>query len=140
MSDKMTVMQAMTEKMKWLEARQKVLSQNVANSDTPNFKPMDLKEIDFKNLLKTSTSGSALQSSVNLNATKKNHISDATSGGGVNIKENKQKEVYETAPAGNAVILEEQLLKMNETMMDHRLISTIYQKNIDLIKSSIRSQ
>jgi flagellar basal-body rod protein FlgB len=129
-------MHAMAEKMRWLEARQKVLAQNIANADTPNYKPMDLKAFDFKNLLKSSTSAHA----VGLGATNPGHVSSGTSGTDADIAEKRQKKVYETAPAGNAVILEEQLLKMNETMMDHRMISTLYQKNIDLIKSSIRSQ
>ncbi|WP_407809329.1 flagellar basal body protein, partial [Staphylococcus aureus] len=31
-------------KMDWHQQRQRVLAQNVANSDTPNFKPLDLVE------------------------------------------------------------------------------------------------
>ena len=39
-------------KMSWLEARQDVLSQNVANADTPGYAARDLKPMDFASLLK----------------------------------------------------------------------------------------
>ncbi len=34
-------------KMQWHQERQRVLAQNVANSDTPRFKPLDLVEPKF---------------------------------------------------------------------------------------------
>ena len=34
-------------RMAWLGRRQQVLAQNIANADTPNYKPMDLKPLDF---------------------------------------------------------------------------------------------
>jgi flagellar basal-body rod protein FlgB len=42
---------AMT-KMDWAAQRQKVLSQNVVNSDTPDYKSRDLKPLDFKHMLR----------------------------------------------------------------------------------------
>jgi len=35
-------------KMQWHQERQRVLSENVSNSDTPNFKPLDLVEPKFE--------------------------------------------------------------------------------------------
>ena len=51
-----------------------------------------------------------------------------------------QRSTYETSPSGNSVVLEEQLLKMNENYTDHRLTTTIYQKNVDMLKAALRSQ
>ena len=34
-------------RMQWHQERQRVLAENVANSDTPNFKPRDLVEPKF---------------------------------------------------------------------------------------------
>ena len=34
-------------RMQWHQERQKVLAENVANADTPNFKPKDLVPLDF---------------------------------------------------------------------------------------------
>jgi len=41
------VLSALRTKMQWHQARQRVLSENVANSDTPNFRPRDLVEPKF---------------------------------------------------------------------------------------------
>jgi flagellar basal-body rod protein FlgB len=38
---------ALRTRMQWHQERQRVLSENVANSDTPNFKPRDLVEPKF---------------------------------------------------------------------------------------------
>ena len=34
-------------RMQWHQERQKVLAENVANADTPNFRTRDLKPLDF---------------------------------------------------------------------------------------------
>ena len=41
------VLAALRTRMQWHQERQRVLSENVANSDTPNFKPRDLVEPKF---------------------------------------------------------------------------------------------
>ena len=41
------VLSALRTKMQWHQERQKVLAENVSNSDTPNFKPRDLVEPKF---------------------------------------------------------------------------------------------
>ena len=48
-----------------------------------------------------------------------------------------QRQVYEVAPAGNAVILEEQMLKSSENNMDYNLMTTLYQKNVGLIRAAL---
>src|ERR1700722_399519 len=41
------VLSALRTRMQWHQERQRVLSENVANSDTPNFRPRDLVEPKF---------------------------------------------------------------------------------------------
>ena len=41
------VLAALRTRMQWHQERQRVLAENVANSDTPNFKPRDLVEPKF---------------------------------------------------------------------------------------------
>ncbi|MGB8601645.1 MAG: hypothetical protein WCD42_05555, partial [Rhizomicrobium sp.] len=43
------------QRMGWLGQRQGVLSQNVANADTPKYTPSDLKPIDFEKELRTAS-------------------------------------------------------------------------------------
>lgn len=142
----LTLMQAAIQKMHWHESRQKVIAQNVANADTPMYTPHDISPLDFKGLLESSSSKLTLSAATtgnagHLNTTDAKHLG---SSGGSNsyrpVPEKNQKNPYETSPSGNAVILEEQLLKMNENYADHRLTTTIYQKNIDMLKAAIRSK
>jgi flagellar basal-body rod protein FlgB len=137
----LTLMQAAINKMHWHESRQKVISQNIANADTPGYQPMDIAPMDFKGMLESSTSTLSLGSAVGLSTTDPKHLGlggvSASSG---KPSEKKEKNPYEASPSGNSVILEEQLLKMNENYTDHRLTTTIYQKNIDMMKAALRSQ
>ena len=41
------VLSVLRTKMQWHQERQRVLSENVSNSDTPNFKPRDLVQPKF---------------------------------------------------------------------------------------------
>ena len=43
--------QAMSAKMNYLAERQKVISQNVANADTPGYTSQDLKKVDFGKII-----------------------------------------------------------------------------------------
>ena len=145
MPQDLTVLQAAITKMHWNEARQKVISQNIANADTPGYQPMDIKPLDFKELLKSSASplpGAAsggASGGVHLAATNPMHISlGGGSGSSGNPAAKKEKDPYETSPSGNAVVLEEQLLKMNQNYTDHHLTTAIYQKNIDMLKDAIK--
>jgi flagellar basal-body rod protein FlgB len=52
-------------------------------------------------------------------------------------KSRKQKETYEVAPAGNAVIMEEQLINANKTNMDYALMTNLYQKNVTMIQTAL---
>jgi flagellar basal-body rod protein FlgB len=122
---------ALGAKMDYLGQRQRVIAQNVANADTPGYKPQDLKPVDFGTVLKNVTGSK----NVTMAATNpqhvgyQNHIADA--------KEGKQKKVYEVAPSGNSVIMEEQMLASGATVMDYTLVTSLYQKNVGMIKTAL---
>ena len=68
-------------RMAWLNQRQDVLTQNVANADTPGYVAHDLKALDFSAALRQSSS--LTQSASQMMVTDPRHISIApTSGGG----------------------------------------------------------
>ena len=41
------ILSALRTKMQWHQERQRVLAENISNSDTPNFRPRDLVEPKF---------------------------------------------------------------------------------------------
>lgn len=131
----LTLMKAAIEKMHWHEARQKVLSTNISNADTPGYQPQDIAPMDFKELLGSSASSLPMNAS-QLATTDPKHLNLNGTQAGSKITAKNEKNPYEASPSGNAVILEEQLLKLNQNVTDHRLTSTIYQKNIDMLKAS----
>src|SRR5882757_6938160 len=86
------------EKMTWLNQRQDILSQNVANADTPGFVARDLKELDFEQALSQSSSASAMMT------TNTRHIGLSPSH--PSKFEDHEAPDQESNPNGNAVSLE----------------------------------
>tara|TARA_R110001592_G_scaffold27763_13_gene102729 strand:- start:18997 stop:19389 length:393 start_codon:yes stop_codon:yes gene_type:complete len=128
-------MQALGAKMDFLNQRQNVIAQNVANSDTPGYRPKDLVDVDFSEMLKDKASGHTAH--VSIATTDEQHLgnADATA----NVKSRKQKDTYEVAPSGNAVIMEEQLMHAGQNAMDYNLMVNIYQKQVNLFRIALGS-
>src|SRR4051812_4416132 len=95
------VLSALRTKMQWHQERQRVLAENVSNSDTPNFKPRDLVEPKFDRNGATPT---AAQGSLAMLRTSPSHI--APGGGGDSFAPDRRVD-FRTRPAGNAVNLED---------------------------------
>lgn len=127
-----SVFRMMTGKMNWLAERQNVLSQNVANADTPNYRPKDLKELDFKD------AGAARSFKVALTRTHESHL--AGGAGSAAIKPAKQNDTYETNPAGNGVVLEEQLIKVGKTRHDYTMMTRLYSKHKQMFNIALGRQ
>lgn len=137
MTDNIALLRAMTAKMSYLDQRQKVLSQNVANADTPGYQPHDLTTVDFSGVLQKVAGGRQLT----LTPATTNAAHMSPNGDIDNPKNKEQKVTYEVAPAGNAVILEEQMVASAQTTMDYNLMTTLYQKNVNMIRTALgRSQ
>jgi len=131
-AENLSLMKAMTAKMSYLDQRQKVIAQNVANADTPGYQPQDLTKVDFGVVLKDIAGG---RLNINPATTNTGHMSAA---GDIDSPKNReQRATYEVAPAGNAVILEEQIVKSAQTTMDFNLMTSLYQKNINMIRTAI---
>ena len=125
------VLSALRTKMQWHQERQRVLSENVSNSDTPNFKPRDLVEPKFEGTAASIGSMGALA----MMRTSTSHIEPA-GGGGQNFEQNR-KAAFQTRPAGNAVNLEEEMLKVSANQMDYAAVTSLYSKSLHLLKTAI---
>jgi flagellar basal-body rod protein FlgB len=125
------VLSALRTKMQWHQERQRVLSENVSNSDTPNFKPRDLVEPKFDS---TGASAAGSMGSLAMMRTTTSHIAPAS--GGQSFAQD-QKGVFQTRPAGNAVNLEDQMLKVSANQMDYAAVTSLYSKSLHLLKTAI---
>ncbi|MGI9502834.1 MAG: flagellar basal body rod protein FlgB [Geminicoccaceae bacterium] len=122
-------------RMSWLGQRQSILAQNIANADTPGYRPRDLREQDFKKL----TQGFAGRPTrLPIAQTAEAHLNGMV-GARIGLAGREQPKPYETAPDGNAVILEEQTAKAGKTALDHQLASNIYRKYVGMIKIALGS-
>lgn len=117
-------------RMNWQQERQKVLADNVANSDTPNFQPRDLVEPTFGR----STMGRSM--SLTLARTEPGHLGGDAAGGGSNFESNRAGG-FEVKPAGNAVSLEDQMMKVAANQMDYQAATTLYARSLGLIKTAL---
>ncbi|MBI3452165.1 MAG: flagellar basal body rod protein FlgB [Rhodospirillales bacterium] len=118
--------------MNWLTERQKVLSENVANVDTPGYTPRDLKPLDFKTMLASvgiGRSGSRLQATT----TDPQHLSVGSGGrGGAAVAE--KMATAEKNLSGNAVSLDSELMKVSTTATDYQLTTSLYRKQLGLFR------
>lgn len=116
-------------RLAWLSQRQDVLAENVANGDTPGYKPRDLKEQTFADLLH-----GASANSVRLSATQPGHI-------GASARPNAYKVIDDTSGNstinGNAVDMEGQMMKVSKTGIDYQFAINLYKKQIGMIKTAL---
>ena len=116
-------------KMDWHQQRQRVLTQNVANSDTPNFKPRDLVEPKFGGAGPAPSPAFAVPlmrtNSLHLSASANSSSAETAPGG------------YQTRPAGNAVSLEDEMQKTAANQMDYAAATALYTRSLGLLKTAI---
>ncbi len=128
--------QLISARLGWLGQRQATLSQNLANADTPDFRPRDLRATDFARLVQTVQHP---ERRVTLVQTAPGHQGDGLQAS-VGMAGHGSATVYETTPDGNAVILEEQMAKATETALDYQLTSNLYRKYIGMIRIALGNQ
>lgn len=125
---KLALFDALTDKMRWHQTRQLLLSQNVANAETPGFKGQDLKRFSLDQVGSSSTS-------LSTTATQRGHIvATASSDGAFGAQ---QMNGFEVTPEGNAVTLEDEMMKVTTNQMDYQVVTTIYQRSMKLLRTAL---
>jgi flagellar basal-body rod protein FlgB len=117
------------ERMTWLNQRQDVLSQNVANADTPRYVARDLKELDFDRLVNGERSGTKMMT------TNARHIAISSLHGGK--FEDHETPDQESDPNGNAVSLEVEMIKVADTQAQYAAAANLYSKAVRMMKTAI---
>lgn len=128
----MPVFTALADKMRWHQARQGLLAENVANAETPGYKGRDLKQYDFADRVGFSSA------SVTTTATQPSHFSV---GGGDGSAFGAQRMAnFEITPEGNGVTLEDEMMKVTTNLMDYQAVTGLYQKSIKIIRTALGKQ
>jgi flagellar basal-body rod protein FlgB len=113
------------QRLAWINARQGVLAQNIANADTPGWKERDLPS--FATVLSGQGIAAPEQARTNpmhLQGTQPNIAGAKVLRG-------------ERAPDGNAVSIDEQMIKVAQTETDHQAVTAIYSKYIGLFRMAL---
>lgn len=124
--------QLLSARASFLQARHAVLSQNVANADTPRYQPQDLVEPDFASALKKQP---ASVPQVTVERTRADHLAGTSS---ISTASRKVRiDGFEVAPSGNAVLIEEQLRMMGGAARGYQLATSVYAKYVGLMRTAI---
>jgi len=120
---------ALKSRMQYHQSRQKLLAENVANADSPGYKPKDLKPFDMM-LAAQKGSGTAAGGPAR---TQPGHIS-GTAGGTLGSR---RANVFEATPSGNAVNLEDEMMRMAQNNTDFQLATTLYGKSLSFLRVAL---
>lgn len=119
-------------RLQYSQERQRVLSENVANADTPNYRARDLTAPKFPDPTEMTT---ATVSNVSLARTEGAHI--AQLGGTTSAFSTESKNGYEVRPTGTAVNLEDEMIKVANNQMDYAAASALYTRSLNLLKTAL---
>jgi flagellar basal-body rod protein FlgB len=120
--------------MRHLGERQKVIAQNLANSETAGYKAREVKTPDFAAMLGVRSGSPVARPSVQITGGMAALGARPTqAGSGVEI----DTHVSETKPDGNTVTIEDQMLKMGQVQADYATLTNIYRKQMSLLKTAI---
>jgi len=124
-----TILAMLRTRMAWHQERQRILANTVANADTPKFKPSDLVPPDLRR-------PAPAAGPVALARTDPMHLSASGAGGGPQFAADTRGR-YEVRPTGNAVNLEDEMMKVAANQMDYQMVTTLYSRGLGLIKTAL---
>lgn len=110
-------------RLAWLDQRQAVLAQNIANADSPGYAPRDL--VPF---------GRHLAQALQPTRTNPVHLAAAGTADG---RARTERVAVERAPDGNAVQLEDQLLKVADTDSAQLLVTGLVRKYAGMFRIAL---
>jgi flagellar basal-body rod protein FlgB len=113
----------------YLARRQSVLSENVANANTPEYKVKDLAPVSFKDLM--APPAEALRATV----TNPMHMSPEVEP--VRFEEMNVQRPQESKPDGNQVLIEDQMQKIGDIKGNYELAVNLMMKHISMLKTAI---
>jgi flagellar basal-body rod protein FlgB len=115
-------------RLAWLDARQAVLAQNMANADTPGYRPRDVTA--FATLLARGGGG------VSLARTDGQHIAQRRD----EPLARPDRSAVERAPNGNAVSLDREAMRVADTDTAHALAIGLHRRWLGMFRTALGRQ
>ena len=113
-------------RLRWLDARQRVLSQNVANADTPGYRPSDLTP--FAQSLAAAAPTAAMRQ------TNPQHMSGA---GGNDPRARPERRLAERSLDGNGVALDREAMRIADTETAHALAVGLHRRYLGMFRTAL---
>ena len=108
-------------KLGWIDARQRVLAQNIANADTPGYRAKDV--VAFSDLI-----GERIVAPVRTNPLHLAGLTEQVSAG---------SPILERAPDGNAVKLEDQMTKVADDETTQAMVGNIWHSYMGMFMTAL---
>lgn len=125
------ILSMLRERMQWSQARQRILAENVANSNTPGFRPQDLAPPKFDT---PDNSSAARLTNVALARTEPGHLGGFGDAGGFRAD---REANYDVRLSGNAVNLEDEMMKVAANQIDYQTATALYTRSLNLLKTAL---
>jgi flagellar basal-body rod protein FlgB len=109
-------------KMAWIDQRQPLLAQNIANADTPHFQPKDLGT--FASLLS--------QMAPVMTQTSPRHLAGTRDPSRPNVTR-----AREISPDGNSVSIETEMTKLTATDGMHQTVTQLYSTYMGMFRTAL---
>lgn len=112
-------------RLAWLDARQRILARNVANADTPGFRPSDASP--FQEVL------SRRRPDAGMVTTDLRHMTAP----GASALAVQDRHLVERSRNGNAVSLDDEAVRIAETDQAHALAMGLHRKYVGLFRTAL---
>src|SRR5579871_6082685 len=129
--DNLTLFKMAMTKMDWASQRQKILAQNVANADTPDYKARDLKKLDFKKIL-AGTNPAPVQ----VAQTNPMHL-PGTIPPQEQFRAQAPFKPYEETPDKNEVTIEDQMEKVGQARAEYTTAVSLMEAQLKMFKTAL---
>lgn len=129
-------------RLNYVSQREKLIAQNVANSDTPGFMPRDLKAFTLPAGVGVGVGAGDGGMAVSAARTSVGHMTldgQTGAGGATATYSAADAPDSETTLDGNRVVLEDQMMKMTESRLDYDAAIGFYQKSLSLLRMASRA-
>ena len=113
------------QRLAWIDHRQALLAQNIANASLPGYQPRDAQP--FARMLQNASSLTPV-------ATQPGHLAGTASGSSMSDVSSQPKA---RSPDGNAVALDEQLTKVADTETTQAMVTSIYKKYLGMFSEAL---
>ncbi len=155
------VFQVLKAKLDYSAERQRLIAQNVANADTPNYTPSELAPFSFdrslQQVMQLAPAGHSViggsRSMASLGTGSAGTDGGASGSGSVTLPlpgpghmvgtagpfRATLKPDSESRVDGNQVVLEDQMAKMTEARVDHEAAIAFYQQSLTLLRTAART-